>query len=152
MNQQIDIIRKPRLHLLNIISNLSIAQLNQIPQGFNNNIFWNMGHMVAAQQGICYKRASLPPRIDESFFETFKPGTKPERIFTAGDLEHIKELMAVTLNQLEQDLQTDMFNNYTPFTTRYGADLNDINGAVSFLPFHEGLHIGAIVALKKLVV
>jgi hypothetical protein len=151
MNQQLDIIKKPRVAILTFIDTLSVDQLNTIPAGFNNNIMWNLGHMVAAQQGVCYKRASLPIHVDEAFFETFKPGTKPGRLYTADDLALIKELFASTINQLEADLQTDMFSNYPAWTTRYGAELHNITEAVAFLPFHEGLHIGAIMALGKLV-
>jgi hypothetical protein len=151
MNTQIDIIQKPRLQLLTIIDDLSLDQLNTIPTGFNNNVIWNMGHIIAAQQGICYMHAGLPLCIDESFFLNYKPGTKPERIYTADDLALIKELFFSTLNQLEADLKTNMFGNYTPFVTRYGFEITGIDDAVSFLPFHEGLHIGTVVALKKLV-
>lgn len=151
MSQQLDIIKKPRVGILTLIDTLSLDQLNTVPAGFNNNIMWNLGHMVAAQQGVCYKRAGLPLRIDEAFFDTFKPGTKPERIYTADDLATIKELFTSTISQLAADLQTNMFSNYPTWTTRYGADLHNIAEAVAFLPFHEGLHIGAIVALGKLV-
>jgi len=151
MNTQIAIIQKPRLQVLNIIEGLTLDELNYIPAGFKNNIIWNMGHMIAAQQGICYKRAGLPLTIDETFFMTFKPGTQPERLYTADDLALIKDLFFSTLTQLEADLQTGMFGNYTPFVTRYGFEITSINDAVSFLPFHEGAHAGTVIALKKLV-
>lgn len=151
MSTQIKIIEKPRLQLLTIIDGLTLDQLNQIPNGFNNNIIWNMGHIVAAMQSICYKRAGLPLHIDESFFLTFKPESRPERYYTAEDLDHIKTLLLTTLPQLEADLQTNVFTHYMPFITRYGFEITNVNDAVSFLPFHEGLHIGTVIALKKLV-
>jgi len=153
MSQQMDIITKPRQTILTNLETLSLEQLNTIPAGFNNNIIWNLGHMIAAQCGIWYKRADLPlpGMVSEAFFETYKPGTKPERTYTADDLNQIKELFFSTLEQFEADRKTDMFDNYPTWTTRYGADLTSIDGAVAFLPFHEGLHIGAIVALRKLV-
>ena len=151
MSHQFEIIRKPRATVLAIIDTLSLDQLNAIPAGFRNNIVWNLGHIIAAQQGICYKRAGLPTVVDAAFFETYQSGTKPERIYTAEDVTQIKELLTSTINQLEADLQTDQFANYPTWTTRYGVDLSSVNDAVSFLPFHEGLHIGTVVALKKLV-
>jgi hypothetical protein len=151
MTKAIEIIAAPRTKVIEILKELSLEQLNMVPAGFNNNIIWNAGHMIAAQQGVCYKRAGLNTVIDEAFFETFKPGTKPERFFDAADVENIIGLFTTTLTQLEADLQTDKFANYPTWTTRYGAELSSINDAVAFLPFHEGLHIGTIVALKKLV-
>lgn len=151
MSQQFDAIKKPRVTIFAALDALSLDQLNTIPAGFNNNIIWNLGHMVAAQCGICYKRAGLALPISEDFFETYKPGTKPERLYTADDLAQIKDLMFSTLDKLQADLQTGMFGNYPTWTTRYGTELSSINDAIVFLPFHEGLHIGAIIALKKLV-
>ncbi len=151
MTQAINTILQPRLKIIEIARQLTLEQLNTVPSGFNNNIIWNMGHVIAAQQGICYKRAGLTTIIDEEFFETFKPGTKPERFFDATDLEKIIGLYTSTLDNFESDLKTDMFANYPTWTTRYGVELSSIADAVAFLPFHEGLHIGAIIALRKLV-
>jgi hypothetical protein len=151
MNQALQTITKPRIKVLEIIAPLTIEQLNHIPAGFRNNIIWNLGHMVAAQQGICYKRAGLDTIVDEEFFETYKPGTKPERFFEVAEMDKIKGLFSSTIAQLEQDLQTDIFTNYPTWTTRYGVDLSSVNEAVAFLPFHEGLHIGTVVAMSKIV-
>jgi DinB superfamily len=78
--------RKVRQLLLDTVSNLTTEQLNHTAHGFNNNIIWNMGHVIAAQQGICYKRAGKALQIDNIFFETFKPGTKPKTFFDSHDI------------------------------------------------------------------
>jgi len=151
MNQTLNFILQPRLYAFSAIEGLAVEQLNKIPEGFNNNIIWNLGHMVVAQQNICYKRAGLEIKIDEDFFNTYRPGTKPERLFTTDDLAQIKDLFSSTLSILEADLKTDTFTNYVPWTTRYGTNINGIQDAVGFLPFHEGLHLGTIGAMRKLV-
>lgn len=130
---------------------LSLEQLNKVPQGFNNNIVWNLGHIISAQQGVCYLRAGVEMRIDPVFQATFRPGTKPERFFGEEDVQQIKALMLPTLDILEDDLKTDLFANYPTWTTRYGATINNIDDAVAFLPFHDGLHTGVINAMCKLV-
>jgi len=141
----------PRLKVLEIIKPLSIEQLNLVPPGFKNNIIWNLGHIVAAQQGICYKRAGQDTVAGEDFFDRYKPGSKPEQFLDTAELEKIIGLLTSTITQLEADLETDMFANYPAFTTRYGIELASIDDAVQFLPFHEGLHIGTIVAMSKIV-
>jgi hypothetical protein len=151
MNKAIDILRKPRLQVLNDTAGFSLEQLNHIPAGFKNNIIWNLGHIVAAQQGVCYARAGLEKIISDEFFLTFKPETKPERLYEMADFENIKSLMMSTLDRLEEDLDRDIFGNYKTWTTRYGVEITNINDAVHFLPFHEGLHAGYIMSLRKLV-
>jgi hypothetical protein len=151
MTYQLDSIKKIRAFMLEGIKDLTADQLNKIPEGFNNNIAWNLGHMVAAQQGICYKRAGLTPHISEEFYEQFRSGGKPGEPLSDSEIATIKELMIGTINQLEADYNKQIFGDYTAWTTRYEVEMASIDDAIKFLPFHEGLHLGTITALKKLV-
>ncbi len=137
--------------MLEGIKDLTTEQLNKVPEGFNNNIAWNLGHMVAAQQGICYKRAGLTPHISEEFYEQFRSGSKPERPLSDAEIATIKELMASNIDQLQADYDQQIFGGYTTWTTRYAVEMANIDDAIKFLPFHEGLHLGVISALGKLV-
>ncbi|OJW13809.1 MULTISPECIES: DinB family protein [unclassified Mucilaginibacter] len=151
IEKQLEIVRKTRLSILNILEGFSLEQLNKIPAGFNNNIIWNLGHMIAAQQGICYKRAGLDIWVDEAFFNRYKSETKPEGPADEQEYQLIKTLLMTSLDQLEKDYQADIFGNYVTWTTRYSVDMSSIDDAVAFLPFHEGLHCGYIMAMRKLV-
>ena len=151
MKSQIETIRKTRSFLLEQIKNLSNEQFNQVAEGFNNNIIWNLGHMIAAQQGICYKRAGLPTIISEEFWEKYRSGSKPEGMVSDDEIERIKELLLTSLDKFEVDYDKKIFGNYTTWSTRYGIELTSIDDSIQFLPFHEGLHAGTIVAIKKLV-
>lgn len=151
MHPQIETIRKTREALLNLIKDLTVEELNEIPAGFNNNIIWNLAHLTAAAQGVCYLRAGLKLKIEEKYFLPFKPESKPEQFVCAEEVETIKQMLFSTLNQLEADYQQNVFANYIPWTTRYGVDIKNIDDAISFLPFHEGMHLGYIMALKRVV-
>ncbi|HEX2607187.1 MAG TPA: DinB family protein [Flavisolibacter sp.] len=151
MEKQFEIIRKTRQFLLNIISDLSAEQLNQVPTGFNNNIIWNVGHIIAAQQGVCYRRSGLPLLIQDSFFEQFKPETKPQGTIDATEIQAIKDLLFSTLDQLEADYKAGGFKNYISWTNRYGVTHDTIEDTINFLLFHEGLHMGYVMALKRCV-
>ena len=149
--ESIEVLRKLRSNVLGLISELSTEQLNKIPDGFNNNIVWNLGHIIAAQQGVCYKRAGLDTIVSEEFFESYRPGTKPQKFVDAEEIEHIKELLFSTLDRFEADAQKGIFTAYTPVVTRYGVELTNITDAVNFLPFHDGFHMGYMMALRRLI-
>ncbi len=149
MNYSIEIIRKTRVNVLDLVDGLSIKQLNKVPEGFNNNLIWNIGHLVAAQQNICYKRAGFPLVIDEAFFDTYKSGTKPEGDVDEAGFGHIKQLLASTIDRLELDYSKGIFTDYKAWTARYNFEISSIDEAITFLPFHEGLHTGYIIALKR---
>ena len=151
MTEPIENIRKVRAFLLEGIKDLTTEQLNRIPEGFNNNIIWNLGHLVAAQQGICYKRAGVVPHISEEFWEQFRSGSKPERLLSESEIANIKQLFSTTLDQLEADYNNNMFTGYTAWNTRYDVEIKSIDDALRFVPYHEGLHSGVINTMKKLV-
>jgi DinB superfamily len=152
MTKQIEIIRKTRAFLLESLKDLSVEQFNQIPEGFNNNIVWNLGHMIAAQQGICYIRAGITPVVNQDFIDAYKSGSKPGEPVDAAAIENIKTLLSTTLDQLETDYNNHLFDNYISWTTRYNVEVVSIDDAISFLPFHDGLHSGGIGVLRKLVI
>ena len=151
MTKQIEIIRKTRTFLLKNLEDLTTEQYNKIPEGFNNNIIWNLGHMIAAQQGVCYIRAGLAPHVSESFINHYKSGSKPQGNVDASGIEQIKSLLFSTLDQLEEDYSNNIFGGYIAWTTRYDVELTSIDDALNFIPFHEGLHSGCSTVLKRLV-
>ncbi|MFD0765601.1 DinB family protein [Mucilaginibacter lutimaris] len=151
IDKQLDIIRQPRLKIIETLNAFSLDQLNKIPSGFNNNIIWNLGHMIAAQQGVCYKRAGLNTWIDDDFFDAYKPDSKPAGPVSQDEYDNIKTLLTTSIDQLEHDYKNGIFENYPTWTTRYGVQMSNIDEAIAFLPFHEGLHIGYIMAMRKLV-
>lgn len=151
MTREIEILYKPRLHLLNVIKDLTTEQLNKIPTGFNNNIIWNLTHLISAQHSLTYKRAGLEVPLDERFYLPYQPGTRPEKFVDAEEIEEIKGLFLSTLDQLDTDIKNNVFANYIPWTTRYDVELHNIDEGVKFLPFHDGIHTGYIWALKRVI-
>ncbi|WP_018342850.1 DinB family protein [Cytophaga aurantiaca] len=149
MKKEIERLKKTRIFLFDLIKDLSVEQLNKIPNGFNNNIIWNIGHLLASQQGLCYVRAGIQTAVDEQLLSGFRAQTKPEAFITAEEIETIKNKSLSALDQLEEDYNKNLFSNYTPFTTRYDIAITNIDEAIDFLLFHEGLHMGYIMAMKK---
>jgi hypothetical protein len=144
-------IKATRKHLLQLIEGLSTEQLNQVPAGFNNNIIWNVAHLISAEQGICYTRANIPFIVDDKFYTPYRPDTKPARFIESAEVDEIKELLITTIDQLETNYQNKMFASYPLWTSRYGVPITSIEDAINFLPFHDGMHIGYVMALKRLV-
>lgn len=143
--------RQTRQMILNMVQAYSLEQLNRIPPGFKNNMIWNLAHLVAAQQSVCYFRSGLPMVIQQDYFEKYKPESKPEKEVTAAEFEEIKTLLFSTLDRLEQDIEKGIFGGFTPFTTRTGVMLGNFEEALTFLHFHDGLHAGVIMSQRKLV-
>jgi hypothetical protein len=154
MNSKIEKIKQIRQFLLNQIADLTPEELNKIPAGYNNNIIWNVAHLICAQQSICYLRAGLPITVNDNYVTPFLTNTKPDRIIDSQEIEVIKELFISSLDELQTRLDEDRFGNYTAspnILKVYGVRLNTIHDALEFLLYHEGFHSGYIISLKHLI-
>ena len=60
METSLRIFENNRNVYLRFLESFSLEQLNKIPQGFSNNIIWNIGHIEVTQQILIYKLSSLP--------------------------------------------------------------------------------------------
>jgi len=144
-------IKNTRIFILELVKDLSTEQLNKIPSGFNNNIIWNIAHLTAAQQNMCYIRSGLEITVEEKHFSPFLSGTKPEKFIEQKEIDLIYNLLLNSMDLLAADYSSHIFLKFDPWDKRYGMKLNSIEDAINFIPFHEGMHIGYIMALKKLV-
>ncbi|MBB6239335.1 hypothetical protein HDC90_003988 [Pedobacter sp. AK013] len=144
-------IKNTRAFVLELVKDLNTVQLNKIPAGFNNNIIWNIAHLTAAQQNLCYVRSGLTVTVKEEHFSPFLSGTKPEKFMEQKAIDSIFDALLNSMDRLAGDYSSGIFLKFDPWDKRYGMKLNSIEDAINFIPFHEGMHIGYIMALKKLV-
>ncbi len=131
--------------------NYTLEQLNKIPEGFSNNLIWNIAHVIVTQQLLVYKFSGLPMMVSDEMVEKYRKGTKPEQDVTHAEAEKIKELLFDTLHKLEVDYNNGIFVNYQEYPTSTGFILKNVVGAIEFNNFHEALHIGIMMSLRKFI-
>ncbi len=135
------------------VKGLSAKQLHAMPEGFDNNIAWNLGHILIVQQRLLYGRCSLPLSVSEEMIPLYLPGTSPTDWQTQPDAQELAEMLMPQQEQLEKDYAAGRFTErpFERYTTSTGVDISDIDGALIFNTYHEGLHHGAIQALINFV-
>jgi hypothetical protein len=129
----------------------SLEQMNIVPDKFSNNIIWNIGHIVAAQQSLVYKTSNLPMNITEEYFDKYKPGTKPVGAVSQGEVNEIKSLLISMVDQTETDLANGKFVSFTERNTITGFHLGNLQDALVFNNYHEALHMGYIKSIARFV-
>lgn len=150
MERSVELIVACRRALLKVFDGLSMDTLNAIPTGYSNNLIWNLGHVVASQQALCYLNADLKPLMDEGFFLKYRRGTKPVAYVEKAEFETLKNYSETTLAQLDSDLENNVFTHVRPFTiTSLGFEIRSIQDVLRMLLNHEGLHLGYCMALKR---
>lgn len=151
MNSVFEVQKTIREILLKVLDNHSLEQLNKIPPGFSNNLIWNVAHCISSQQVLVYKLSGLPTMVSDELIAKYKKGTKPEGDVLQAEVDEIKELLFTTLYQTEQDFENKLFVNYNEYTTSLGFTLRNINDALDFNNYHEGIHTGIIMSIRKFV-
>ncbi len=149
MEKQLDIILKNRLIFKRILEGTSKEDLFRIPEGFKNNIWWNIAHAMVTQQLLVYKRSGLNFRIEADLVNKYRKGTVPEGKPTEAEFVQVKTYLISTVEQLQLDYSEGLFKEFESYMTSPKIGLNNVEDAISFLAFHEGVHLGAILALQK---
>jgi len=144
-------LRKTRANLLKLVDDLNLEQLNKIPEGFNNNLIWNLAHCVVTQQLLCYKLSGLPISVSNEMVALYRKGGKPEGDVNQAFVDQIKEMCISSVDKIETDYNAGLFKSYNEYTTSYGVTLSTSEQAIQFNNTHEGMHLGTMIALKKLV-
>lgn len=147
----VSLLQQTRPLLLRLIKDLSEEALLTIPTGFSNNILWNLGHLAVTQQLLHYGLSSLPLNVPDELVAQCRKGTSPTDWDTPPDLDEIKHLLIECPRQLETDLEEARFTTFRPYMTSVGVELTDLETALAFNQYHEGLHTGAILALRRAV-
>ncbi len=137
--------------LLEYFENYSLEQLNTIPQGFNNNLIWNIGHVIVVQQALLYSSSNLPGNISNEMVNLYKPGTFPTGNTQQIEVNSLKELLISSVEKTKIDYSNQRFSSFTPRKTPIGFNIDAVEDAIIFNNYHEALHLGAMMAIKKFI-
>ncbi|MCX2680575.1 DinB family protein [Galbibacter sp. EGI 63066] len=151
MDYQFEVLEKSRQSLLKLIEGLTEEEINKIPEGFNNNIAWNVIHVLITQQLICYKLAGEEGYVDEQTIKDYRKGTapNPEKPVSLEEFEKYKEELMPNVSRIKADYPK--FTTYNSYTTSVGISLNSIEDAITFNNYHEGIHLGYVMALRRAI-
>ncbi len=151
MKNELGITLQNRKNLLAILESTPKYDLLKIPEGFNNNIWWNIAHVVVTQQILVYKFSGVPMKVSDELVSKFMKGTTPDGTATDDEIQQIKEILVSTIESTAKDYEAGLFKGFKPYTTSAKVTLNNVQDAISFNNFHEGIHLGSIFALRKMV-
>lgn len=151
MIQAIDVFLQDRKLIRSAVSGLTIGAYFEMPPGFDNNIAWNLGHIIVTQQALHYRLSGLPALTTRQDIAMFKTGSSPADWEENPDLSRLLDLLAQTGPKLKEDFEAGLFANFQPYTTSTGIVLRTIEDALFFNDFHEGLHLGTMLALRNFV-
>lgn len=146
-----------RQRVYDSLKDISQEQWLAQPAGFANNIAWNVGHLVVAQQALVYMRAGIRPLIAKEKLLAMRPmfanGTSPESWESTPDKAELLSLFISGAEKMSEDIQAGLFDDYV-----MPAESNAPYGPAPSLGHlfllnqsHEGFHGGCISNLLSFV-
>ncbi|MCU6713277.1 DinB family protein [Paenibacillus sp. J5C_2022] len=139
-------LRTYRSELLELMENLTEKEADVVPEGFTNNIRWNLGHVLLDQYLWISALTKEEPPVPTRYQLWFGYGTNPSH-FT-GETPSLSELMAMLKEQprvIEEKYRDRMEEEFAPVD----MGMHTIEQVLVRTIFHEGLHIGAISTMMR---
>ena len=151
MKKHIDYCRIARQNIQKIVDGFSLEQLNTIPEGFNNSLAWNYAHVIVTQQALIYGLSGLPALVPVEVIRAYRKGTRPEEPMTEELYQNCKGWLFEGLDKTLEDYKAGKFQEFREYATSFGTTLKDLEDAFRFNNMHEAMHLGTMLAMRKLV-
>jgi hypothetical protein len=149
MTATLSITQNTRKIFYNFLNSYSLDQLRTIPNGFSNHLIWNINHCIVTQQLLVYKLSDLPLLVSEDWVEKYRKGSKPTDVLDENEVILAKELLFSTVQRTEEDLKAGVFKNFNAYPTSTGFVINSLEDAMQFNNFHEGIHLGVMMQIRR---
>lgn len=140
--------------LVKLVENLDDEMLDSVPQNFNNNIRWNLAHLIVTPALLTYQLVGTnSPLIGPEFISSAKKGTNHEN-FNLGEeygIKHLSEILIETIKQLQRDYEDLSHRDFKAYETSTGFVIKDLQSAIAYSNIHDGIHLGVISSIKKVL-
>ena len=135
-----------RGYTLGVLENVSEEQAEIIPNGFHNNIRWNLGHIYLDQYlwiHVLTKEKNLETMLFNAWFGF---GTSPAN-FTpeSPSFEELKSLLAQQPGKIKEIYGHRLEEEFHPIE----MGMHTLEQVLIRTIFHEGMHLQAIIDRKK---
>lgn len=137
-----------RQETLQLVENITEVEADIIPEGFNNNIRWNLGHIYLDQylwiQAVTKEKSEEASKLNQWFGFGTSPGD-----FTAEtpSLHELKELLQHQITNIKEKYQDRLEEEFQP--TEMG--MHTIEQVLTRTIYHEALHTAAIQYIKRFI-
>lgn len=138
--------------IVETVSETELDVINKIPEGFNNNIAWNFGHIVISSYSLAFLATGADTSIQLPYVEQYKRGSSPQGPVSQ---EEINELISLADNftaEVRAALDANKFSHINTYTTQtFGVPITNINDMLTTIAMHNTLHWQIIKDYKRIL-
>lgn len=141
---------RTRKSILGYTAELTPEQRSIVPVGFNNNIHWQLGHVIFIADVIVLGFAGHASQVPAEYKTFFGPGTKPADWTT--EAPAWEELLDVFTKQTQALRETFAGQTNEPVANKDNfAKAETVENLLELNTMHESSHSGMINAMSRLV-
>ncbi|UQZ82604.1 DinB superfamily protein [Paenibacillus konkukensis] len=142
------LINRGRGKLLELLEACPEAQREEVPQGFNNHLLWQAGHLVTVTDGIVLGFSGEPSAVPATYRGLFGNGTKPADwtgeppawdTLIAQLREQSGQLEAALSGKMDAPVKENFFKAET------------VGELLQAVMLHDNQHLGMINAMLKVL-
>jgi hypothetical protein len=100
---------------------------------------------------LLYALSKRPLATSDDLVAKYRKGTYPNGEPSDEEIREVKRLLLLTAEKAREDFDKGEFSEFNEYTTSVGVTLRNFEDALAFNTFHEGLHLGVIMSLKKVI-
>jgi uncharacterized damage-inducible protein DinB len=149
----IDLFAFSHRNIQSIVQDVSFDAALKVPDGFNNSILWNVGHILLAAEQFLFITTNRESILPEHYVQLFSRGTKPsEWTMEPPSLESLLEQLDTQTERVKRTFLENIDEKIpTPFQFPGLPPLETVGDVLLLTLYHETMHTGQIKALKRLV-
>ena len=141
-------LRSYRNATLSLLEDVSVEDAEIIPNRFNNNIRWNLGHIYVDQYLWIETQIIEIKNVPSEYNSWFGYGTSPVNF--SSETPSFDELKILLENQIE-DIKRKFSSKLEIENSPTEMGMNTIEQVLIRTIFHEGIHFQNILILKKFI-
>ncbi|WP_181347636.1 DinB family protein [Thalassobacillus sp. CUG 92003] len=124
--------------------------LDTVPKGFNNSLRWNFGHILVVQEKLVYGFTGEDKQLPEQYVSFFSPRTSPSQWeSTPPRAEEIQSYLQAQTSQIKQTFANRLHEKRDQPMQIGSFHLATLEEAMTFSLYHESIHQGTIIGLKR---
>jgi len=149
VDRLLDQLDTTRALMVRLADGMDQESLVTVPSGFTNHVLWNLGHVAVTTALLTYGLAGLSTGFEDQAVMDFRKGSKPGDWRRDYDWSEVRGWLVGQTQRLESDLDGGHFTTFKSYHTSAGVHLDSVEDAIAFNTFHEGIHLGYILAQRK---
>lgn len=143
-------VRAGTLQTVEQISKKYANDIDTLPEGYNNNLRWHLGHIVTIMDQLgnlpAGEKSMLPPEYSASFANGTSPDDWNDE---TPSLEEITTALKEQPEQLQERFAGRLADPLPQVFSLSGVDFDTVGSLLAFNYYHEGMHYGQISGMMR---